>query len=116
MGFDWQWQDDGALRAVTPVLPVIRDLGEGRAGFLNQLIAAFHGWSDRRNTGSRSITIGDGEPVMHDHMAEAIALSEELVFDHQWQTGDVVLVDNFTVMHGRGPFEGKRRALASLIG
>ncbi|MEL7517687.1 MAG: TauD/TfdA family dioxygenase, partial [Pseudomonadota bacterium] len=32
-----------------------------------------------------------------------------------WQPGDVALVDNFTVMHGRRPFEGKRRVLASLV-
>lgn len=116
LGYDWQWQDDGSLRAVTPVLPAIRDLGEGRESFFNQLIAAFRGWSDTRNTASRSITFGDGEPITQDHMAEAIVLSEELVYDHQWQAGDVVLVDNFAVMHGRRPFAGKRRVLASLIG
>ncbi|MEL6485978.1 MAG: TauD/TfdA family dioxygenase, partial [Pseudomonadota bacterium] len=48
-------------------------------------------------------------------MAPAIEAAEELTVDCTWQAGDVALVDNYTVMHGRRPFEGKRRVLASLI-
>ena len=48
-------------------------------------------------------------------MADAIALADALSYDLEWQAGDVALVDNFRVMHGRRPFVGKRRVLASLI-
>ena len=48
-------------------------------------------------------------------MAKAIKIGDELSFDISWQSGDVALVDNFLVMHGRRPFEGQRRVLASLI-
>jgi alpha-ketoglutarate-dependent taurine dioxygenase len=48
-------------------------------------------------------------------MAVVIRLSDLLTFDIPWQTGDVVLVDNFLAMHGRRPFEGQRRVLASLV-
>ena len=48
-------------------------------------------------------------------MAVAIDLSDELTADLQWQPGDVALLDNYLVMHGRRPFSGKRRVLASLI-
>jgi alpha-ketoglutarate-dependent taurine dioxygenase len=116
LGYTWDWQDEGALRVTTPKLPAVRDLGGGRKAFFNQLIAAFCGWSDSRNSAARSVTFGDGEPVTMVHMETAISLSEELVYDHAWQAGDVVLVDNFAVMHGRRPFRGKRRVLASLIG
>ncbi|NVE96040.1 TauD/TfdA family dioxygenase [Altererythrobacter lutimaris] len=115
LGYEWEWTADDSLRATTPILPAVRELGDGRTAFFNQLIAAFCGWSDTRNDGSRAITFGDGEPITQAHMAAAIALSEELVYDHAWQSGDVVLVDNFAVMHGRRPFTGKRRVLASLI-
>ena len=33
----------------------------------------------------------------------------------KWEKGDVILIDNRTVMHSRRPFEGKRKILASLI-
>ena len=36
-------------------------------------------------------------------------------FDIPWQSGDVAVLDNFLVMHGRRPFEGKRAVLASLV-
>ena len=48
-------------------------------------------------------------------MQVAIDLSDALTFDLAWQNGDVALVDNFLVMHGRRPFSGQRRVLASLV-
>lgn len=115
LGYSWEWQDDESLRVTTATLPAVRDLGDGRKSFFNQLIAAFRGWSDSRNDPSRALTFGDGEPIGEEHMAPVIALADELTYDHMWQAGDVVLVDNFAVMHGRKPFQGKRRVLASLI-
>ena len=48
-------------------------------------------------------------------MAVVIRLADQLTFDISWQTGDVVLLDNFITMHGRRPFEGQRSVLASLV-
>ena len=48
-------------------------------------------------------------------MQAAIDISDRLSFDLAWQAGDVALIDNFLVMHGRRPFEGKRTVLASLV-
>ena len=115
LGYSWEWQDDESLRATTPALPAVRKLADGRQTFFNQLIAAFRGWADSRNDPNRAITFGSGEPITAEDMAPAIAIADELTADLAWQVGDVALVDNFLVMHGRRPFEGKRRVLASLI-
>lgn len=115
LDYEWQWQADDSLRATTPVLDAIRTLDDGREVFFNQLIAAFRGWQDARNSPSKAISFGDGTPIAADDMAVAITLSDALTYDLQWQAGDVVLLDNFLVMHGRRPFVGKRRVLASLI-
>lgn len=115
LGYDWEWRENDALRATTPVLPAIRELDDGRKTFFNQLIAAFRGWSDSRNRADKSVTFGGGTPITQSDMAPAIAAADELTRDVQWQAGDVALVDNFLVMHGRRPFAGKRRVLASLI-
>jgi alpha-ketoglutarate-dependent taurine dioxygenase len=116
LGYSYEWRADDSLTALTPVLSAVRDIGGGRKAFFNQLIAAFCGWSDSRNDAERTVVFGDGEAITAGHMECPIALSEELVYDHVWQAGDVVLLDNFRVMHGRRPFSGKRRVLASLIG
>ena len=115
LGYSWEWLEDDVLRATTPALPAIRLLADGRRTFFNQLIAAFRGWSDSRNTANKSITFGDGSAIEPVDMAEAIRLSDKLTHDLAWQPGDVALIDNFLVMHGRRPFQGKRRVLASLI-
>ncbi|MEM8772242.1 MAG: TauD/TfdA family dioxygenase [Pseudomonadota bacterium] len=115
LGYDWRWLPGDVLRVTSPILPAVRDLADGRAVFFNQLIAAYRGWRDGRNDPTKSITFGDGAPVEPEHMSAAIRIADELTFDLNWRAGDVALIDNFLVMHGRRPFAGKRRVLASLI-
>ncbi len=115
LGYSWEWQKDGSLKATTPALDAVRIMPDGRRTFFNQLIAAFRGWADSRNDPGRAITFGDGSPITQGDMAPAIAIADELTYDLAWLAGDVALIDNFLVMHGRRPFVGKRRVLASLI-
>jgi len=115
LGYTWEWREDGSLRVTTSALPAVRDVGGGRKTFFNQLIAAFRGWSDSRNSADKTITFGHGEPIMGDDMALAIEAADKLTVNCDWRPGDVALIDNYTVMHGRRPYEGKRRVLASLI-
>lgn len=115
LGYSWEWQSGEVLRVTSPALPAVRVLGDGRKVFFNQLIAAFRGWKDARNSTEKSICFGDGSPINPDDMAVAIALADALSFDTPWQAGDIALVDNFLVMHGRRPFVGERRVLASLV-
>ena len=115
LGYTWEWQADGSLRATTPALPAVREMSDGRKSFFNQLIAAFRGWADSRNDPNRAITFGGGQPITSGDMASAIAIADELTTDCAWQAGDVALIDNYLVMHGRRPFAGKRRVLASLV-
>lgn len=115
LGYSWEWLDDGCLKATTPVLPAVRVLPDGRKTFYNQLIAAFKGWKDSRNDPSKAITLGDGTPLDKAAVLKAADLAEEITFDVPWQSGDVALVDNYLVMHGRRTFLGTRKVLASLV-
>jgi len=115
LGYSWQWQPNGDLRATTPVLPAVRDLGDGRSSFFNQLIAAFKGWKDARNDPSKAITFSDDTLLNPDDVAKASELADGVTFDIPWQDGDLALVDNYTAMHGRRTFKGTRKVLASLV-
>ena len=115
LGYTWEWQADGSLRATTPVLPAVKELSTGRRSFFNQLIAASKGWKDDRNDPSRAITSGDGTPLDVEAVHTASELADGITFDIPWQRGDVALVDNFVVMHGRRTFTGTRKVLASLV-
>lgn len=114
LAYTWEWLADGSLRVTTPRLQAVRDLGDGRKSFFNQLIAAYCGWKDARNDPSKSITFGDGSPLDPEAVQGAITVANQISCDVKWQQGDVALLDNFAVMHGRKPYTGVRKLLASL--
>lgn len=114
LGYDFAWQPDGSCRATTPVLSAIRRGPSGRRTFFNQLIAAARGWKDARNEPSRAVTFGDATPLDEAAVEAAVAIADELAILRPWRAGDVVLIDNFLVMHGRRPYAGERQVLASL--
>lgn len=115
LGYSWRWLEDGSLLTTTPALPAIKKSANGREAFFNQLIAAFLGWADISHTGVHKIAFGDGAPMPDDAMQKVCDMAEDLIVDLPWQPGDVAMVDNYQVMHGRRSFVGKRRVLASLI-
>jgi alpha-ketoglutarate-dependent taurine dioxygenase len=57
---------------------------------------------------------GDGTPIEPSALDElrALYLQEKIVFP--WQEGDVMLLDNMSVAHGREPFAGFRQVLAGM--
>ncbi|WOJ98238.1 TauD/TfdA family dioxygenase [Congregibacter brevis] len=115
LGYSWSWLPKGELKVTTPVLPAVKELANGTKVFFNQLIAAYRGWNDNRNKGEKSVTFGSGEEIPADDLALTAALAEQITEDVAWQQGDVVLIDNYMIMHGRRPFEGSRAVLASLV-
>lgn len=116
LAYQWQWLDQDSLQITTAILPAVRLLNDGRRVFFNQLIAAYRGWQDKRNNPRKSISFGDGSEISEIDMAQVISLAQGLTFDLAWQSGDVAMVDNYLVMHGRRPYQGTRKVLASLCG
>jgi len=114
LNYSHQWLEDGCLRATTPPLPAVMEVASGRKTFFNQLIAAYGGWKDSRNDPADAIRHGDGSKLDAEAVQQAINISEELSFEAHWQSGDVAIIDNTVVMHGRRPFVGTRKVLASL--
>lgn len=114
LGYSWEWLADDSLRATTPTLPAVLETIPGQKTFFNQLIAAFYGWKDARNDPTKSITLGNGDPIDPEDIHKTTELAESCTFEVQWNEGQVALVDNRIAMHGRKPFEGTRKVLASM--
>jgi hypothetical protein len=56
-------------------------------------------------------TFGDGSPIPDEDMERVRdAIWQNMVF-FRWQVGDIVLLDNHAVAHGRMPYRGPRQVV-----
>ncbi|GAB7330063.1 hypothetical protein MBLNU13_g01743t1 [Cladosporium sp. NU13] len=121
---DFEWHDDGSL-SVTHTVPIIREhLATGLTTWFGNLTSAYgrsrhHGATEspfRGDDGSYHPlpTYGDGSPIETADLELSLSIAEDMQVDITWQKGDVVLLDNYAVMHSRKAWTGKRTVLAAL--
>lgn len=60
--------------------------------------------------------LADGSPVTNDMKRELLLVASELSVNVQWNAGDVVMVDNTRMMHGRMPFTDPARKILVRMG
>ena len=114
LGYQFNWLEDGGLSVQTPALAAVDHFGRGKDVFFNQIVAAAAGWTVAADDREPRLCFGDDSPIEHADLADTIKAAYQNTVDLEWQTGDVALLDNLKVMHGRRPFEGSRSVLASL--
>jgi alpha-ketoglutarate-dependent taurine dioxygenase len=117
-----RWSADGALRVSTVCDAFAVHPRTGEEVWFNQaeqwhpsaLAPALRAMLEPRGRLAHHCEFGDGSP-MDDAMLAAIRRvleAHKLKFD--WCKGDLLMLDNILVMHGREPFAGSRRTLAYL--
>lgn len=62
----------------------------------------------------RNALYGDGTPIEDSVLDEIRNLYERTAIRFPWQKGDILLLDNFLVSHGREPFTGARSILVAM--
>ena len=87
----------------------------GKKTWFNSIVAAYTGWSDKRNDGKRAVTFADGTLMNKDDIDQCSNILDDCSVSFRWQQGDVLLVDNRQVLHARKSFEPPRRILAALF-
>ena len=63
----------------------------------------------------RHATYGNGEEIAAEDLEQVRAAFRKHEITFPWQPGDVLLLDNMQVAHGRRPYRGPRKILASLL-
>jgi alpha-ketoglutarate-dependent taurine dioxygenase len=124
-GIEVEWRPDGRLRT-SQVLPAIRKHPRsGRPLWFNQA-HIFHA----SNLGARgeaqvrelfneadlprNAYFGDGSEIPASDMEFVRSAYESELVEFAWHAGDVLLVDNMMVAHGRRPYTGEREVFIAM--
>lgn len=117
---EWTWNPDGGLTVRMRAPALLRHSATGEEIWTNQAVnwhPAHLGETHVRKMMSvfgdesrfpKAVTFGDGGPITAaaiETIAAALA-AEERTFT--WRRGDILLVDNEVIAHGRQPFTGDR--------
>lgn len=117
LGYVWEWQGDGSLKAQTAALPAIKTLEGGRKVFFNQIIAAYMGWGGVKENPNSALCFGDDSYFSIDYLDTIVDIAESISYNVEWKNGDVAVVDNNLAMHGRRPYSGeKKRKVLVVLG
>lgn len=121
---DYVWQEDGGLHTFQIVPGIVQHPETGEKVWHSQA-HLFH-YTNQGSSGEAMLKylgedklptnayFGDGSPIP----VEALDTVRRLLWDQAtfftWQQGDVLMLDNYSVCHGRNTFEGERRILVAM--
>ena len=127
MLINYEWKEDGGLRLHHTFVSVIEHPRTGEPVWFNQapqfhpsdypkdiyesLLSSYRGKEDEL---PQTSLFGDDTPIDDaalKHIRETM-FEQATVF--AWQEGDVVMIDNVLVSHGRMPFSGQRKILLAM--
>ncbi|WP_405974471.1 TauD/TfdA family dioxygenase [Streptomyces sp. NBC_00988] len=123
---EWQWRRDGGLR-ISQVRPATtRHPVTGAEVWFNQSDqwhpaalgeegAALAGLLPADEL-PQSVSFADGSPIPDAYVLQVRDRGLAGAVDVDWRRGDLLLVDNVLVAHGRRPFTGRRRVLVAMAG
>lgn len=58
---------------------------------------------------------GDGTKISKDEIQEIKEAYAKATFEFPWESGDVLFLDNMLMSHGRNPYKGDRKIIASIF-
>lgn len=124
-GDDSRWEPDGTLQVRRRAQAVATHPATGERVFFNQIqlhephflapavreaLLLVYG-PDRL---PRNVLYGDGEPLEPEALDHILQVYRKLAVDFPWQPGDMLMLDNMLVAHGRNRFKGVRKIIVGL--
>jgi alpha-ketoglutarate-dependent taurine dioxygenase len=126
-GVSCEWLAENTLRTQQWAPAVVRHPETGEMVFFNQLLLHHTACLDKsvRETMAelfgedemafpRSASFGDGSPIPDTTVELINDLYKSLAHRFRWERGDVLVLDNMLVAHGRDPFRGSRKILVAM--
>ncbi len=124
-GIEYEWKADGELRTRQRCQAVLQRPVTGEWVWFNQA-HLFHISSvetEARNSMlqvlgeenlPRNVYFGDGSPIADAQLDTIRAVYRDTAVAFPWQAGDVLMLDNYLVAHGRNPFTGDRKVIVAM--
>lgn len=99
------------IHIFTPTTAIQWARDDGRDEVADRMEAALLAAPDRVDT----VLYGDGTPIPPEDVAEVYTVIAAHALPFDWQRGDLLILDNTLMAHGRRAFHGARRILTALI-
>jgi hypothetical protein len=132
MGMEYQWEDNGSLSLIHTASGFVTHPRTGREIWFNHIPSQSpNPWSGQDGSIERaarlshlygkgrppaySTTFGDGGPIDTEDLRPIYALLNSLEVAFPWRKGDMMLLDNIYVFHGRSAYTGTRDVQVALI-
>lgn len=124
-GIEWEWKTDGELRTRQRCQAAVQHPLTGEWVWFNQAhlfhLSAVEPALRRTLIDSvgeaqvpRNVYFGDGSPIPDATLDHVRAVYKQSTVTFPWQAGDVLMLDNLLVSHGRTPFSGDRKVIVAM--
>ncbi|CAH9056178.1 unnamed protein product [Cuscuta epithymum] len=114
LGIKLEWLEDGVKTVMGPRPAIVLDKTRQRKTWFNSMVGVYTCWQDARNDSKKAVIFGDGNPLPAETIHDCLKIMEAESVAMPWKKGDILLIDNTTVLHSRRSFDPPRRILASL--
>lgn len=116
------WHDDGSLTVFNDLEPFVTHPATGQKLYRSvihmrpQVEDEARSQAYRRHQKYRTgASLGNGERLSEDEVAQMEALCDRFTHQWPWRDGDVMILDNLQVWHGRNPYRGPREVQVALL-
>ncbi|MES2740506.1 MAG: TauD/TfdA family dioxygenase [Pseudomonadota bacterium] len=124
-GIEWEWKADDELRTRQRCQAVLQHPVSGDSVWFNQAHLFHESANDPALRASllqavgydnlpRNVCFGDGGAIADELLDTIRAVYQRTAVAFPWQAGDVLMLDNLLVAHGRQPFTGERKVIVAM--